>query len=430
MKLEMVFSAPKMLGLGRMGWRDDEPEAAQIYDRAICDYVDVLRQQCSDIMGMPFEISMLYNAYAEKEFMEFFTSRERLHMSNLFADSGGLQMVTLAKHGNKKITEEDRAKVYQYQQDADFAFCFDEIPAVTIGNNPRSSANDRYINTSLIDSSAIATAQNINTQAKFFDDHNARAKIFHIIQGNSIDDMVRWADVGLSHISNRERIAGFAMADTCLGIGVLESIDMLLAFNRIQELTAHQYKRMHLLGIGAASRLTPLIAFLNSGLIDKDVTISFDSSSISLTWMRGNFVDYSGRCNLSDRYECQRALTICYDELFPFIEKYTNADKHFLLEFVLDSRMQYGKCILTRNAQAAPAERLAARIFIVLSCLWQIKAICTKFVDILDGKSNHSALAFSNVSSYNDALKLRNDIISRLPSKRVPRVENTLDKFF
>ena len=435
MNLEMVFSAGRMMGLAKgIPWMTRPEAPVKPHMDALCAYIDILRNECSEIMGLPFQISQLYNAYTEKEEIEFYNEHERLHMDNIFADSGGLQMVTLGKHKNKTVTEEDKAKVYEYQQDADFAFCFDEIPAVTIGSNPRSNANDRYIDPSRIDSSSIATAQNINAQAKFFEDHDARAKIFHIIQGNSIDDMVRWADVGLQHIDNKDRLAGFAMADTCMGVGVLESVDMLLAFNRIQELTDHRYKRVHLLGIGSASRLTPLLAFLNSGLIDKDITISFDSSSLSLAWMHGIFLDYTGKHSLTERHKCAEAIKTCYNELFPFIESHTGADKQKLLDFILDSRMQYVKLILGANSNDnAPApERNAARLFIVLSCLWQTKVLCSQFVDIINSKSkrNHPALAFSRVTSYNDALKLRNDIISRLPSKRVPRVENTLDKFF
>lgn len=431
MKLEMVFSAGRLMGLAHdMPWMKKPDAPIKTYMNALCAYTDILQKECSEIMGLPFRISYLYNAYTEKDEIEFYNQHGRVHADNLFADSGGLQMVTLAKHGNRQISDADKMDVYRYQQEADFALCFDEIPAITIGSNPRSSAGDRYINPSLIESSAIATAQNINTQAKFFREHSARAKILHIIQGNSIDDMIRWADVGLHHIEDHERITGFAMADTCMGVGVLESIDMLLAFNRIQELTSHRYKRMHLLGIGAASRLTPLIAFLSSGLIDKDIAISFDSSSLTLSWIKGNFITYDGRYLLRERFVCQQAIKACYDEVYPFIRDYVDVSKQELLDFVLDCRMQAGALILGNNAVAPDEVKLAARIFLAISSMWQLKIICRDFRKIMDGESNHPALAFSRVSSYNDALKLRNDIISRLLSKRVPRVENTLDKFF
>jgi len=74
-----------------------------------------------------------------------------------------------------------------------------------------------------------------------------------IVQGNRWEDMVEWFDyiVGEIPASLQHRIAGIATADTCMGNGELESIEMLRAVRAIHDRYGPAYtNHVHLLGVG------------------------------------------------------------------------------------------------------------------------------------------------------------------------------------
>ena len=65
---------------------------------AVTGAVDLLKQSVKkSCKHTDPTIAMLFNAYTEKKFIDHIKDYERLHMDGIYADSGGLQMVTTGK---------------------------------------------------------------------------------------------------------------------------------------------------------------------------------------------------------------------------------------------------------------------------------------------------------------------------------------------
>src|SRR6056300_1958926 len=134
--------------------------------------------------------SLLYNAWAESNFgprlSNFKSSIHQLH-----ADSGGLQMVTLAHKIPKGIDKDTlREEVYQDQSKwADVGMCFDEIPVIVetetdkhgkvIGSD-RNDTTKRYFDRKNFHTYAQDTSKNINRQIEVFKQNGRNCKPFVI----------------------------------------------------------------------------------------------------------------------------------------------------------------------------------------------------------------------------------------------------------
>ena len=73
---------------------------------AVTGAVDLLKQSVKkSCKHTDPTIAMLFNAYTEKKFIDHIKDYERLHMDGIYADSGGLQMVTTGKTVTSEIKD-------------------------------------------------------------------------------------------------------------------------------------------------------------------------------------------------------------------------------------------------------------------------------------------------------------------------------------
>jgi queuine/archaeosine tRNA-ribosyltransferase len=188
-------------------------------------------------------------------------------LPKLYSDSGGLQM---ALYG-KPIDTKARAKIYKVQEDySDLAFCFDDIPIRMLESSgvARLEVKNKYFDPSLLKEKALKTADNIKEQIAYFKEHGRKTKVFAIVQGNCADTFTDWGNYLFDHLTDAELddVFGIALADTCAGNGLLETIQMSQALHRI-DAPERIKQNVHYLGIGSITRMMPVIELAHTPIL-------------------------------------------------------------------------------------------------------------------------------------------------------------------
>ena len=111
-------------------------------------------------------VSFLFNGYTEERLGAKIYEYLRDSLHNIYADSGGLQMITLGH----VVTEELKKQVYDVQSRySSVALSFDEIPLIVTAH--RSTFHDtksRYFDKRILDEKAKQSGQNLLAQINFF----------------------------------------------------------------------------------------------------------------------------------------------------------------------------------------------------------------------------------------------------------------------
>lgn len=269
MIIEYVMSAT---GHARIG------AAHKLMNVVDTNYLRDILNAAQDLDGV-HKISMLYNAYTEKkvgiQINELFgDSVYKVHV-----DSGGLQIVNLGLDN----TPELRKAVYKNQAESgDIGMCFDEIPLhneAKGGGAARINTKDKVFMHDLAYEYGVKTGMNIRAQIETYIENGSDCKPYIILQGNSEQDFIDFSDGIMSQLVGVEQyIAGCAAADTCIGNGVRESIDMMSVIRKLN-IPEHVKKSVHMLGVGSVKRLLPAVALIRSGYFGDDFHISYDSST-------------------------------------------------------------------------------------------------------------------------------------------------------
>jgi hypothetical protein len=242
--------------------------------------------------------SLLYNAWAESSYGEKLSVlKPSIH--NLHADSGGLQMVTLAHKLPKGTNMNDlREEVYHNQAEwSDVGMCFDEIPVITVPNmqdvfidgkkvgqkdvgSGRNDTRFRYFDKKNRHKYAQQTADNIARQIKVFKRNKSSCKAFMICQGGDLETYLEWVDTILTTVPKEDhhRIGGVAMGGAALGTGPLEDIQKAFFASQVPVRDENGKLHLHVLGVGSISRIIPYLIFLHNGLYG-NVHISYDSTT-------------------------------------------------------------------------------------------------------------------------------------------------------
>lgn len=244
------------------------------------------------------ETSALFNAFTEEQYLSYFKYLDEMHMDKTYADSGGLQIVT----AGKEMTAEIKDEIYKIQTFSDYAMCFDVIPLIRVSEkrtrNERSNVGNKIFKSEDLKECGIATGLNIKRQIEIFRNLNAKTKVIIIVQGNNYYDMVEFYKNIQEQLTDDdfEYVGGLAVADTCIGNGELESIEMLRAAHNISKI-AHKNvtKHLHILGVGSIMRMKPVIYLLRSKYLDNFERISYDSSSHTSTFTYG-LLKLNGTC--------------------------------------------------------------------------------------------------------------------------------------
>ena len=166
LKLSYVISAVGMMGIfapsGEEPWFPEYANTAKSLMNDLNKHIDLT---CKN--SLP-NVSMLYNAYTEEGFIPRFKTFDNFNAKSLYADSGGLQIVT----AGRQVSPEIKMDVYKKQAIADYAMCFDEIPLISVTKvrtrNERSNTRNKvFIEDNMIES-ALATGRNIKEQTTYF----------------------------------------------------------------------------------------------------------------------------------------------------------------------------------------------------------------------------------------------------------------------
>lgn len=302
-KLEYVISACGMMGVFTP---DHEAPWYPTYKTATLSLMGSLKKRIAETCHntQPL-ISTLYNAYTEKNHVDEFKRLENLSSDAVYADSGGLQIVT----AGKSITEDIKKEIYRTQSYADYAMCFDVIPLASVSlkrtRNERSNVGNKIFMNEDHQQSAFATGDNVKAQASYFRSIGAKTKVIIIVQGNNTQDMVDFYRNIESRLSpeDYENIGGMAIADTCMGNGELESIEMLRAAKLIADFCHPNVRRhLHVLGVGSIYRMRPILYLLKSGYLHEFDRVSYDSSSHTSTFQYG-LLKLNGTCKSIGSYK-------------------------------------------------------------------------------------------------------------------------------
>lgn len=420
MKIDIVYSAPNMLRLQQQKYMTAYPDNWRRILDAICAGASLIKADAAEKCHLPVTVSLLYNAYNESTFGGHARNNRQFGFDYLYADSGGLQVIT----AGKQISDEIKTQLYHNQSYADYGFCFDEIPVVNYNGGSRSDTASKEFVSSRLEECAIKTAKNINEQINKLKEIGSKTKIFYIVQGNDYESMVKWVEYGFPYIEDKSMIAGWAMADTCIGNSTLESIDMLIAYAMIDKMTDYRYNNVHFLGVGSVSRLEPMIQFSRAGIIRDDVTLSFDSSTLSLSWMYGRILTPDGNMSLSTVADIRKFVVPVLDYLWPTLSTHiTGCTRDECVAYLEANFKSLSK--LTSIDTESPVIHVM-RAFVPLLCVYQSVAI-SQSISMFDSPTLN---CIGECSSIDEIITTRNAIKSTIPSKRIQRDHSKIEDFF
>lgn len=405
---DYVMSAIGMTGLTRY---INKPEID-----VISEYVKTLTQAfVTDMLQAKHTkstFSVLYNAFTEKDFTRGLEKYNNLHSDAVYADSGGLQMVT----AGKTITDDIKDKIYDNQCYSNYAMCFDVIPLVSMSvlrtRNERSNTGNKVFFAANLKDSAIATGKNIQRQCRVFAEKNAKTKVIVIVQGNTAEDMVLFFENIQDQLSEEDmkHIGGIALADTCMGNKELESIEMLWAGHKIQKI-AHEsmLQQVHFLGVGSLPRMSPVINLTKSGFL-KFPKISYDSSSHTTCYNYG-LMKLDGTCfplgkvqnkKLTDQWE--KIITLFSN---PLEKLNISKDKIYERLFNEKGEWSYSKVYQRALSTENPDELGVASLIGLMYALYQVQNFILNIDDMYGTKreDNISIKKLLDVKD-NDDMKL------------------------
>lgn len=359
--LDYVFSGVAMMRLlPRKGKGEDAhlnytPEYTDARVAVTAGGIQLIKDRCSE-QHPHYNIkhSLLYNAYDEPQVGVRFRERNMMNFDNLYADSGGLQAVT------RGLTIDDTFKkeIYQKQSLSDYAFCFDEIPvefkeACISAEFARTNVDSKHFVAKDFKRCAYKTAENINEQVHYMESTNT--KTFYIVQGNTFEEMHDWVRWGAEKIDDMSLIKGLAPSGACIGNGALETCDMMMACKLIYNDFPDIPKRMHLLGVGSATRMYPAINLMQNGFIN-NATLSFDSSTHPGCMMLGKFFDKNGfQINKTDKKADRKSFNL-------FLDFFNDYFKSIVPEFDRDEFLNY----LLEDRRCKNVDRIEKEMFTVL----------------------------------------------------------------
>jgi hypothetical protein len=433
--LTLVHSAPAYLRAIRTGFSNENPDKQVLLTSLITKGLDRIRNECRKVMNdQTLKTSILYNAFTEAPHGIWLKEQNYYGFDEVYADSGGLQMVTRGL----PLTAENKLQIYETQKAADFGFCFDEIPLkLKEGIDPETGKHRALTDSKLFhpqdfQGCAEATAQNVRNQCEAFEGTDTKA--FYIVQGNTIDEMYRWFESGVKIVGPDlfKNIQGVAPADTCMGNGELESTDMLVGYHRMVQDFGPEYtkKHIHLLGVGSPSRLMPAVLLKQSGFIPADVEISFDSSTQSMAYAMGNYLDSDGTRTNKIHQRVMRMFSRFYDDMEDlFLEVSPDITKEWYLDYTEKRYLSISDTI----KQCPPEFQIAIRGSVTLMCIWQGLGLYSRLKADLNSKVvQETGLGYlSEVKTLDDYQSWKRQFERFMTSKRIDRkINNSLMDMF
>ena len=429
LNLEYVISACGMMGVF----------TNHVYD----NHRDLLKQSLLELMqsvnasikkktkNTNPTIATLFNAYTESAFTDRFSVLDNLGASKLYADSGGLQIVT----AGKPITPQIKQEIYKTQTAADYAMCFDEIAlgsfSVTRTRNERSNVGNKIFKSSLHADKGSETGRNIKEQIEAFKSLGAKTRVIPIIQGNNSDDMMVFYERIVAELEDDDYdyISGMAIADTCMGNGELESIEMLRGAKRITEVCHYNIKKhLHILGVGSISRMRPILFLTKSGYLNTFEKISYDSSSHTSTFDYG-LLKVNGTCRPLGSVRTPKA-EAHFKNVYQLFNSFLSSkvtEGEFLDIILGDGKRDWKYSTVKEAGINLPDEKMIiAFLAKVMHTYYQIDNFITCIDGVLDEEiiKNQHIGALLRITDENLMKSWMNSAKSSVKSKRILREEN------
>ena len=261
--------------------------------------------------------AFLFNAYQEEKYVDFL----KYYDLPIYADSGGLQMMTKGVD----ITKERKEKVYKTQTFSNYAFCMDETPIKRIDKRKRVVYKDLFYEKGVI------TGKNIKEQINYFREHNAKSRVFIIIQGQELEDYQNYLKGILTQIDENDYdyIEGLAYSSACSGNAMYSTFKTSLSCIEMQKLDLPERikKRVHFLGFGSVKRFVVIKSIL--GHFDNGFDISADSTSLTMGYFMGIYQAKNDKKFSMRRYSEEyldetkdSVLELIFSDMKEFIKKY------------------------------------------------------------------------------------------------------------
>jgi hypothetical protein len=343
--------------------------------------VNMIRQDC--INTTP-RLSALYNAYTENDHPAIFDVYD-LPFDAIYADSGGLQIVT----AGKTVTDEIKQDIYKVQTNADHAMCFDQIPLVTVGKmersrNERTNIANKRFDPSQFENAAVGTGHNIKHQIDAFRRLGAKIKVTIIVQGNTPENMVGFYRRIADQLDDQDYnyIHGMAIADTCIGIGAVEAIRMLRAAHLIaQECHPNVSKHLHILGVGSLDRLQPVVYLSRIGYLPTFKHFSYDSSSHTSTFDYG-LLKLDGGCKSLGRKRTATGL-YHFNQLYDFFQNCIPFTQREFIDVIYgDGRSKWSYTEVCRRSEGQGERYVVALLSKAMHTYFQIHNFIT-WIDMM-----------------------------------------------
>jgi len=261
------------------------------YEKEIAAHLVHSSQFLKDSLSGHIKISGLFNAYTEdvfaKRVQESGTDFHKTFPDGMYADSGGLQVVTQGK----TITPEQRKKIYGIQAEyADYAMSFDEIPAKMVhtkDSNDKIVKSERVYLKDIVGECGTKAGENLKEQIQFFDSIGANCKIVPIVQGIGLEDMTEYTLNMLEELDRTE-----IKHLECLAVGGLaneyELLERALNIYDIKGIPKGLKSHFHCLGVTGFRRLMPILIGAKNGLLPGLKKISFDSTTFTKSYLLGS----------------------------------------------------------------------------------------------------------------------------------------------
>ena len=375
------------------------------------------------------KVSLLFNAFTEKNNGPKLIKYDQAY--NIHSDSGGLQVVTLGK----KIDEAMRKQIYAVQAKySDVAMSFDDMPVDVGGDrSTKLDTSSRWFDAKNFEQRSRQSGKNLLEQINFFLDEKTTARPLVILHGNDID----WYQQNLNYILDEipedkwQYIDGISCGSGAMGFGDLENVERAAVMAFIQAPT-HMRKKFHVLGVGSLGRMLPLVSLVNNDVFDKDVHISYDSSSLTISFTMG-FYHF-------DSYWCKEKLSQQYDETFlrMYDDVAKKSKKHFDLD--IDRTDLHGLMCLSKgkSERGEHPEKYLTNAAVLLNSVMNFNYLLDKlthdkkFLEGYIAERNHNLMSLKFIKSLDDFKRWKADYGRFFKSMRITDKESSssLEGFF
>lgn len=372
--------------------------------------------------------SLLYNAYAEPNFpIAFSNFRECYYKTH--ADSGGLQLITQGA----KIDAATKRKIYTNQAKwSDIAMSFDEIPLITVGGKSgRGSLSTRFWDNDGYREKAKLSGENLAEQIVMFRELKTEAKPMLIIQGNTFENAIEWADIILEIVpaDDHQYIGGIAMGGGTFGMGEKEMVLRTVVAAEVLRRNKHIKQYVHFLGIGSIRMFFAAIYLRRNGWL-KDVEISYDSTSHSSAPHMGRHVAEGAR-NLM----FTRTLNQDYEIILDDIKKRYPSFPYTLQEFHRNMTTSASKMTEADGNHFPVVESFVASI---MTCvrnfqaeLYRVDQDPARYLEAYVEPQNWGKYdLFKDVSDANSYKKWDREFGNTIKSKKITAMATSLMDFF